>query len=187
VTLGGLLAAAIKLLERSRVPYMITGSLASTYHGEPRSTRDIDIVIDPDALALERLVDELVAASFYVDRDTARVALRDRTQFNAIGPEATKIDFIIRKDRPFSVEEFRRRQNVQLPGTSGFMATAEDAILAKLEWATAADSDRQLRDVAGMLLVSGDKLDLAYLKRWIAALDLVAAWKRVTPPDGDFG
>jgi len=62
VTLMGLLAEAIGSLERARVPYMITGSIASTYHDEPRSTRDIDVVIDPDAVGLERLVDELVAA-----------------------------------------------------------------------------------------------------------------------------
>jgi hypothetical protein len=179
VTLAGLLAEAIRLLERSAVPYMITGSIASTYHGEPRSTLDIDIVIDPDAVALERLVDELAAADFYVDRDSARVALRERTQFNAIGAEAAKVDFIIRKERPFSVEEFGRRRKVELPGRSGFMATVEDVILAKLEWAVATDSDRQLRDVAGMRAVAGDALDQAYLARWIAALDLTEAWMRV--------
>lgn len=158
---------------------MITGSVASTYHGEPRSTLDIDIVIDPDAAAFERLVDELTTGEYYVDRDVARVALRERTQFNAIGTDAVKIDFIIRKDRPFSVEEFRRRLEVQLPGTSAFLATAEDLIVAKLEWAAATDSERQLRDVAGILAVGGDAIDQAYLARWIAALDLKDAWERV--------
>jgi hypothetical protein len=179
VTLTGLLAEAIRLLERAAVPYMITGSIASAYHGEPRSTLDIDIVIDPDVSSFERLVDELLAADFYVDRDAARVALRDRTQFNAIGTEASKVDFLIRKERPFSVEEFSRRREVQLPGTSGFMATAEDVIVAKLAWAIETDSERQLRDVAGMLAVGADSLDRTYLARWIAALDLTDAWTRV--------
>ncbi len=132
MTFAGFLAEAVRLLERANVPYMITGSVASTYHGEPRSTLDIDIVIDPNAATLERLVDELAAADFYVDRGAARVALRDRAQFNAVGTDAVKIDFIIRKDRPFSVAEFGRRRKVQLPGTSGFMATAEDVIVVKL-------------------------------------------------------
>lgn len=179
MTFAGSLAEAIRLLERVAVPYMITGSVAGTYHGEPRSTLDIDIVIDPDGAALERLVDALAAADFYVDRDAARVALRDRTQFNAIGTDALKIDFIIRKERPFSVEEFARRREVQLPGTSGFLATAEDVIVAKLEWAVATDSERQLRDVAGILSVGGDAIDHAYLARWIAALGLTDAWTRV--------
>jgi hypothetical protein len=186
VTLAGLLADAIRLLERAPIPYMITGSIASTYHGEPRSTLDIDIVIDPDPAALERLIDELQAEGFYVDRGAAGVALRDRTQFNAIGPDAVKIDFIIRKERPFSVAEFSRRREVELPGTRGFMTTVEDLIVAKLEWAVETDSERHLRDVAGMLAVAGDTLDRAYLARWIAALDLKAAWTRVVGrQDGD--
>jgi hypothetical protein len=179
VTLGESLVEAIRLLEGAAVPYMITGSVASAYHGEPRSTLDIDIVIDPDAAALERLVDALATDESYVDRDAARIALRERTQFNAIGTDAVKIDFIIRKDRPFSVEEFRRRSEVQLPGTRGFVATPEDVIVAKLEWAVATDSERQLRDVAGILAVGGDTINQAYLTRWIAALDLTDAWARV--------
>ena len=88
---------------------MVTGSLASSYHGEPRATLDLDIVIDPSPTALARLVEDLVVAGFYVDAETAEAALRDRSQFNAIGPDVTKVDFIIRKDRPFSIEEFARR------------------------------------------------------------------------------
>ena len=82
---------------------MVTGSLASSYHGEPRATLDLDVVIDPTAAALERLVDGLEAAGYYVDRDAASHALRARGQFNAIGTRnASKVDFIFRRDRPFS-------------------------------------------------------------------------------------
>ena len=158
---------------------MLTGSLASTYHGEPRATRDLDLVIDPAPDALERLVDGLEADGFHVDREAARTALRDRTQFNAIGEAATKIDFIIRKDRPFSVEEFGRRRRVELLGTSGFIATAEDLIVAKLEWAAQTGSERQRLDIAGMLAVAGNAIDEAYLMRWITALGLTDAWTDV--------
>ena len=179
MTFADLLSEAIGRLDRTGIPYMVTGSLASTYHGEPRATRDIDVVIDPGPEALERLVDGLEADGFYVDREAARVALRDRTQFNAIGEEAAKLDFIIRKDRPFSVEEFRRRRRVELLGTSGFIASAEDLIVAKLEWAAATGSERQLRDVAGMLAVAGNTIDEAYLNRWITALGLTETWADV--------
>lgn len=114
MTFGELLALVIGLLEQSGVPYMVTGSLASSYHGEPRATRDADIVIDPSPEALERLTAGLLDAGFHVDRDAAREALVDRSQFNAIGADAMKIDFIVRRDRPFSVEEFRRRQPADL-------------------------------------------------------------------------
>lgn len=176
MTFGELLASVIGLLERSGIPYMVTGSLASSYHGEPRATRDADIVIDPSREALDGLTAGLLEAGFYVDRDVAREALAGRSQFNAIGPDALKVDFMIRRDRPFSVEEFRRREPADLLGTPGFVATAEDVILAKLEWAKATGSDRQLDDVAGILAIASG-LDLSYVDRWAAVLEVEDAWR----------
>ena len=178
MTFGELLALVIGLLERSGVPYMVTGSLASSYHGEPRATRDADIVIDPSRDALDQLTAGLLEAGFYVDRDVAREALADRSQFNAIGTDAAKVDFMIRRDRPFSVEEFRRRQPADLLGTHGFVATAEDVVLAKLEWAKATGSERQLDDAAGILAIASE-LDLSYIDRWAATLGLEDAWSTV--------
>lgn len=179
MTFSQVVAEAIGLLERSGVPYMVTGSLASSYHGEPRATRDLDVVIDPQPAGLGELLAGLEAAGFYVDRDAAFEALRDRSQFNAIGDEATKIDFIVRKDRPFSIEEFKRRRRADLLGTPGFIASLEDTVVAKLEWAATTESERQLRDVAGMLAVNGEAIDLAYVERWVAVLGLDDAWSSV--------
>jgi hypothetical protein len=176
VNLGELIATAVAVLDRAGIPYMVTGSVASAYHGEPRMTRDLDIVIDPDPKALERLVVGLGKAGLYVDAQAARGALQARTQFNAIDPAGAKIDFIVRRERPFSVEEFRRRRRADLLGTPGYLATAEDVIVAKLEWAAGTDSERQRRDVAGMLNVSGEAIDRAYVERWVATLGLQAIW-----------
>lgn len=180
MTFAELLAAALTHLERAAIPYMVTGSVASTYHGEARATRDLDIVIDPSPAALDRLVADLVESGFYVDAEAARSALQARSQFNAIGPDASKIDFIVRRDRPFSLEEFGRRQPADLLGTPGYIATVEDMVVAKLEWAAATDSERQLRDVAGMLAVAGDGVDRKYIVRWVEALGLRAVWRRVS-------
>lgn len=179
MTFRDLLADVVARLGRAAVPFMVTGSLASSYHGEPRATLDLDVVIDPDADGLERLVDELEAGGFYVDRAAAREAFRNRTQFNAIGRDAAKVDFIVRKDRPFSFEEFRRRRPAELLGTSGFIATAEDMVIAKLEWAAASGSDRQLRDVAGILAAAGEAFDSEYVDRWAAALGLSDSLRHV--------
>lgn len=179
MTFADVLAQTIEWLERAGIPYMVTGSLASTYHGEPRATRDIDIVIDPTPDALDRLIERLDAGGFYVDRDAARAALDDRSQFNAIGAEAAKVDFIVRKDRPFSIAEFGRRQRVELLGSEGFIVSVEDLILAKLEWAAESDSQRQVRDVAGMVAVAGDTLDRAYVTAWAERLGLADSWRRV--------
>lgn len=176
MTFADLLAIVIARLEEAGVPYMVTGSLASSYHGVPRATRDVDIVLDPEPAALGRLVDGLDAAGFYVDREAAMDALAGRSQFNAIGPDAAKVDFIVRRDRPFSIEEFARRQPADLLGTAGFVTTAEDLVIVKLEWAAASGSERQLRDVAGIIALA-EALDVAYIERWTSALGLGEAWR----------
>ena len=177
MTFAELLAAVITRLDAAGVPHMVTGSLASSYHGEPRATWDVDIVIDPTVDTLTRFVGSLLAADFYVDPDVAREALAQRSQFNAIGPDATKVDLIIRRDRPFSIEEFARRAPADLLGTPGFVATAEDLVIAKLEWAETTGSERQMRDVAGIVAIAGD-LDEDYIERWTSALGIREAWHR---------
>lgn len=178
MTFAELLASIIGRLDRAGIPYMVTGSLASSYHGEPRATRDVDIVIDPEPEALSTFVDDLRGAAFYVDPDVALDALAKRSQFNAIGPDASKVDFIIRRDRPFSHEEFSRRRRADLLGTAGYVTSAEDLILVKLEWAAASGSDRQLADVAAILSIAGP-LDSAYIDRWAGVLGVADTWRRL--------
>lgn len=179
MTLAELLADAVRRLEGAHIPYMVTGSVASTYHGEPRATRDLDIVIDPPPNALAVLVEGLLEDGYYVDRDAALAALRERTQFNAVGADATKIDFIVRKDRAFSRQEFERRRPADLLGTPAFIASVEDMIIAKLEWSVPFESERQLRDVAAMLAVAGDAIDYQYIDLWVGSLGLTDAWRAV--------
>lgn len=177
MTFGELLAIVIELLDRHGVPYMVTGSLASSYHGEPRSTRDADVVIDPTRAALDDLVEGLTRAGFYVDGAVAVEALSARSQFNAIAPDATKVDFIIRRDRPFSIEEFSRRRLADLLGTPGYVAAPEDVVLSKLEWARETSSDRQLEDAAGILALT--PVDVGYIERWATELGVEREWEAI--------
>lgn len=180
MSLPRLLGLVVGALDATGVPYMITGSIASSVHGAPRATRDLDIVIDPDAGSLEALVRGLQSAGLYVDIEAATAALRDRAQFNAIdGTSGWKIDLVVRKDRPFSKVEFERRRRIDLHGTVAWVASPEDMILVKLEWAAATDSDRQLGDVAAMVDVGRGSLDVEYLERWVAELGLDESWRRV--------
>jgi hypothetical protein len=90
-----------------------------------------------------------------------------------------KVDFIIRKDRPFSRDEFARRMKITLLGVPVFVASPEDTIVAKLEWSQqSGGSERQRRDVAGIIATVGDELDRAYIERWVHDLDLADEWKR---------
>lgn len=170
------LAAIVEELDRVGIPYMLAGSFASTWYGSPRTTHDIDLVIDPTRDRLDRLVRELDPERYYVSDVAVEEAWRRRGMFNVVDYRSGwKVDLVLRKDRPFSRSEFERRSRVNLAGVDVWMASAEDTIVAKLEWARAGESERQLRDVAGILDVSGTRLDTGYLNRWIADLGL-AEW-----------
>jgi hypothetical protein len=173
------LSRIVAKLEAVSVPYMLTGSIASSYHGVPRTTHDIDIVIDPEATGLRELVGALPIAEYYVDLTMAMEALARRTQFNVIDQKSGwKADLIIIKRRSFSRAEFDRRRLGSVMGVRAYVTSREDAILSKLEWAAKSESERQLRDVAGVLSV-GAELDLEYLERWIDVLGLRAQWDQV--------
>ncbi len=165
----------IEVLERLNVPYLIGGSLASAVHGVARATVDTDLVAD---LHLEHAVPLAQALSdmFYVDVESIRDAIRRRSSFNLIHLETMfKVDVFVRKQRPFDQAQFERRvaQIVATdPERTAYVATPEDIVLAKLEWYRMGGevSDRQWRDVLGVLKVQWGRLDLAYLRRWAPAL-----------------
>jgi hypothetical protein len=153
---------------------MLVGSFASMSHGAPRATQDIDIVIDPPSEALEQFVASFDPERIYVSSQEARTALVARDQFNLIDVRTGwKVDLIIRKIRPFSLSEFSRRIPLRLHDVDLCVATAEDTILAKLEWSAMGGSDRQVEDAATVLRVRAGRLDDEYLDRWAAELGVV--------------
>ncbi len=179
--LRGLLERLVQMLDRSGVPFMIAGSFASTAHGLPRTTQDLDVVIDPASPeALDALVGSMSPDDYYVDVDAARDAMRRRSMFNVIDhASGWKVDFIVRKNRAFSRDEFARRMQLTLLDVPVFVASPEDTIVAKVEWsAQSGGSERQRRDVAGIVATMGEQLDRAYIDRWIRELGLDEEWDR---------
>jgi hypothetical protein len=166
-------------LNAAEIPYMVAGSFASTYHGHPRATQDVDIVIDPSRLALENMIASVPSERAYIDRQTALSALSRRDMFNLIDlVTGWKADFIVRKARPFSVTEFERRVARRWMDIDVFVATPEDVILSKLEWSRlSGGSERQLRDVVGVLNSRGDGLDVGYIESWVDALGVRQSWQ----------
>lgn len=164
------LAEMARRLEAAGIPYMVAGSHASSYHGQPRATQDVDLVIDPSPQQLDAFL-SLLSDPYYVSLEAARDALGRRSMFNIIHfGEGWKADLIIRKDRPFSVEEFRRRQAGELHGHALPLASAEDVILTKLEWNRISPSERQVRDALNVAVAQWPRLDRDYLQAW--AVDL---------------
>lgn len=163
-------------LERAGVAYFVGGSFASSMQGEPRSTNDIDLVVD---LAEERVgaVAAALGPDFEVDADALRRAARERGSWNVfhLATPFTKIDLFVLRHEPFDASEFGRRTPVEVrPGRRLYVKTPEDTILRKLLWYRqgGAVSERQWRDVVEVLRLSGPVLDPAYLDRWAASLGL---------------
>jgi hypothetical protein len=181
--LASTLRAIIDRLAETEIPYMLVGSVAALAHGRSRATQDFDLVIDVDAARLRALVASLPAARFYVSEEAALDALQRQTMFNVIDLETGwKIDLVPRKRRPFSGVEFSRRQKLELLGLRVFVASVEDTIIAKLEWSKlGGGSSRQLEDVRELVSLAGDRLDHAYVRRWVADLGLEAEWEAILP------
>jgi hypothetical protein len=158
---------------------MLTGSFASSFHGAPRVTHDVDIVIAPVLGSLEALLRQFPTDKYYVSREAALQAYGAEGMFNIVDfATGWKVDLIIRKARPFSLKEFERRRPETLDGTEVFVASPEDVVVAKLEWAKLGESERQLKDVAGILDSRAGELDLAYVEKWVGELGLSEQWKR---------
>jgi hypothetical protein len=173
----GALRRFVEALDRAGVPYMLTGSHAGGYWGPGRMTEDIDFVVMPTRDQLRALLDQLPSTAFYVDDRVAFEALNEHGQFNAIDfASAYKADFIIRKQRPFSEEEFRRRMHAIVADVPVMIATAEDVILSKLEWSKIGGSARQIEDAARILGSRLDRLDRAYIETWVRRIELDREW-----------
>jgi hypothetical protein len=158
------------VLEALGVVYAVGGSLASSLHGFPRATQDVDIVAD----LREDDVPALVAAlrdHFYLDEAAIRTAVRDRSSFNVIHLDTLfKADLFVAKDDEPTRQELARRQRYRLPlDTPGEvdLASPEDVIVQKLYWYRLGDhvSERQWMDAQSVLTVGGELLDLRYMRQ----------------------
>ncbi len=164
------LFAIVSLLETAGIPLMLTGSHASSFRGRGRATNDADLVIDPTAEQLDRFL-ALLGSGYHASADAARDALRRRSLFNVIDLDGGwKADLIIRKDRTYSLEEFRPRRPGTVHGRAIPIASPEGVILTKLERARLGASERQTEDALGVAVVQGANLDRDYLRKWAPAL-----------------
>ena len=176
-----LLKRVIQVLEESRIQYMITGSVASSLQGEPRSTHDIDIVIAIQKSVAKKLVEAFPQPDFYLDEDSILNAINMENMFNLIDiREGDKVDFWILTDEPFDQSRFPRRYSEKFMGIEMQVSTPEDTILAKLRWAKlSGGSEKQFIDALRIYEVQYGELDIAYLEHWAKKLDVESLWKRL--------
>lgn len=166
-------------LDMHGVPYMLTGSLVSSMYGVPRSTNDVDIVIAPAREQVLSAVQMFQRVGLTVHTESVLAALTKRTQFNVIDFEhGWKVDLIVRKERAFSDIEFARKEVHEIEGLRLTLATAEDVLLAKLEWSKLGDSERQLVDAAGIIRMQRESLDYPYIEHWVDLLEVREQWTK---------
>jgi hypothetical protein len=156
--------------EQLGLPYLVGGSLASSLHGIPRATEDVDLVLAIGQQDVGRFV-EALRADFYLDEDAIREAVERKTSFNLVHLQAFfKADVFVAKDDEPSRLQLARAHRYQLgddPGRGLVVASPEDVVVQKLYWYSLGDrvSQRQWSDAIGVLKVAGPRLDLAYLRR----------------------
>lgn len=170
-------------LEQLGVPYAIGGSLASSLHGIMRSTLDVDIVADLHLEHIQPLV-ELLSEEFYADNEMMKDAIEYQSSFNLIHYDtAFKVDIFIQKSRAFDQMQLERRRPSVIttdPEQSVYVTSPEDIILAKLEWYRLGGevSDRQWRDILGVLKTRAGELDVDYLHKWAKELKVTDLLER---------
>ena len=173
-------------LDRALISHMVCGSIASSLHGEPRATYNVDFVVRIDSTSAPRL-ELALAGEFFLDPEAVRYAIEHGSSCNAIHQEsAIKIDFFLLRPREFSRIEFGRRVHERVardPDRFLWVTSPEDTIITKLEWYRKGGetSERQWRDVLGLVRMQGVRLDLPHIDLWTRELGLADLWATIRP------
>lgn len=177
-----LLRYVVEVLEELQAPYMLVGSISSAVYGEPRMTRDVDIVVQLAPEQIDRLCAAFSPDDYYASREAALDALAHEGQFNVIhASSGNKIDFIIARSDAWGAEQLRRRVRLELlPGLQAYVASPEDVIIGKMIYYRDGGSDKHLRDIAGILKTSPSEVDKVYVRKWASVLGLSDIWKTIS-------
>ena len=176
-----LLLFVVGCFEKLKIPYLVTGAIASIAYGEPRFTNDIDVVVDMDLTQIETFKSYFSQDEFYLDLDSMKTAINRRHQFNIIHPESgLKVDVIISKRDDFDKSRFARIKTLNVSETkSANFASPEDVIIKKLEYFKQGRSEKHLRDIASMLKISSELINRTYISSWAKKLSVSELWEEI--------
>ena len=176
-----LLIDVVSVLEKQNIGYFITGSIASTIQGEPRSTHDIDLVISVNTTQVKDFVHAFKNIDYYLDEDAAVESVSNSSMFNLIDTSSgDKIDFWILTSDSFDQSRFSRRIKSKAFDKEFFISTPEDTILMKLKWAKmSGGSEKQINDCIGVFEMHRPDLDMEYLNRWGSILEVSSLLEKI--------
>src|SRR3990172_7094001 len=176
-----LLGTVVEVLERLRIPYLVTGSIASMAYGEPCLNKDIDIVAEIQPDHINDLLAAFPSPEYYLSEEMIRGAIRSSGQFNIIHPTSgLKVDLILRQNTPFDQSRFARRKRLRpAKDYEADFSAPEDVIIKKMEFYKEGGSDKHLRDITGILRISGQEIDRAYIASWAERLGVMEIWEAI--------
>ncbi|MDI6809825.1 MAG: hypothetical protein QME66_12755 [Candidatus Eisenbacteria bacterium] len=182
-----LLRKVVETFENLQIPYLITGSVASMAYGEPRLTNDIDLVAQIAKDNVGGLMKAFPSTEFYISEEMIREAIDRCGQFNIIHPvSGLKVDVMIKQSTPFDESRFRRvRQISPAESYQANFASPEDVIIKKMEYYRDGGSEKHLRDITGILIISENEVDRGYISEWTRRLNLDEIWEAVQKRLGD--
>lgn len=176
-----LLQLIAEFFESHSIVYRVVGSMASIAYGENRFTNDIDIVADLKISDVDTLCNFFLPPHYFIARHAVEDAIRKRFQFNIIHiTSGLKIDVMLPKSTEFAALEQSRARRLSDPeGLSAWFAAPEDVILNKLIFFQLGGIEKHLRDIAGIIKVKQDELDLTYIDHWSEKLNVASEWSLV--------
>ncbi len=176
-----LLQKVAEAFEKLHIPYLVTGSVASMAYGEPRLTNDIDIVAAIEARHMQGLLKAFPEDEFFVTEEMIKDAISNLGQFNIIHPASgLKVNVILKRNSPFDNSRFSRARRIH-PAESydASFAAPEDVIIKKMEYYKEGASEKHLRDITGILRISGDIVDKDYISTWADRFGLSEIWDAI--------
>jgi hypothetical protein len=191
-----LIRRVVHTLDALAIPYALVGSWGSGVYGEPRFTRDIDVILDLNAALVAPFCAAFPKGEFYLSEAAVRDAVRTRFQFNLIHPASgNKIDFILTRPDEWNSGQLLRRRSIELrlgaESFEVFVATPEDVIIGKLWYYSEGGGDRHLRDITGILRVTGEGVNREEVERWVTRLGYLRIWQQIVAnvdaPDSPHG
>ena len=176
-----LLKHVVGTLDTLQIDYMLTGSVASSAQGQPRSTHDIDLVVNVPPDKVDLLVATYPPPDYYLSKDAVNDALRTGLMFNLLRiADGDKVGFWMLTDSAFDQSRFSRKRKESIFGVLMNVSSPEDTILAKLRWAKlSGGSEKQFNDALGVYEVQGQALDKGYLDHWAHVVGVDDEWKKV--------